>query len=108
MAEYYRLVQVDLDGRAADFGVRSISCEPSVVQVVATPNPCSSQLTLRWSDERPVGEVSLVDARGSLVATRAIKGVDATCVFDTEHLVPGVYFIRLDDATTAPLKVIKQ
>lgn len=93
---YYRLRQVDADGRAtyspvrALAGARAAADEPTRLQ--AYPNPAQPSGLVRVLGAT-TAQVQLFDARGRLVASAAV-GVDGAAGLPVGSLAAGVYTVR--------------
>ena len=62
---YYRLKQVDLDGKMTYSSIVAIRHEPSAVLLLTVyPNPASEQLNLRFDNDQPISRVRIYTSGG--------------------------------------------
>lgn len=103
---YYRVKQVDLDGRFTYSRVvlltyRENNSQPSVIY----PNPTKGIVNILVGDRSMVGtEATLIDVNGRIL--QRVKITASNQSFDMSALVNGIYFIKLVNKET--LRVIKQ
>ncbi len=103
---YYRVKQVDLDGRFTYSRVvlltyRENNSQPSVIY----PNPTKGIVNILVGDRNMVGtEATLIDVNGRIL--QRVKITASNQSFDMSGLVNGIYFIKLANKET--LRVIKQ
>lgn len=86
-AIYYRLTQVDTDGKSSVMGTKGIqvACENNI-QPIIYPNPSTGQLNVYTTIS---GAVTLFDAQGRLLKTEILKEGENILSFD--HLASGTY-----------------
>ncbi|SFQ22592.1 T9SS type A sorting domain-containing protein [Hymenobacter arizonensis] len=100
---YYRLRQVDLDGKEAFFGPRSVSFEGKALAAALTayPNPLGNADKLYLTVQSPVsgqGRVSITDMTGRVVSQQQIEiiaGSTDAAVNGLNDLKGGLYMVRL-------------
>ncbi len=105
--QYYRLIQVDLDGKTEEYGPRTASYEASEgspeCEMKIVPNPCRGNCKVRFSDacegalEKEDLRVQVFDVAGNKVSADMQKGsgFGSEFMLDTkEPLTPGVYVVR--------------
>lgn len=103
---YYRVKQVDLDGRFTYSRVvlltyRENNNQPSVIY----PNPTKGIVNILVGDKNMIGtEATLLDVNGRIL--QRVKITAGNQSFDMSALVNGIYFIKLANKET--LRVIKQ
>jgi hypothetical protein len=115
---YYRLHQIDLDGKDAYFGPRTVNFDGKAVAatLVAYPNPYDSNDELHLavqSDDAGKGRLRITDMTGRMVREESIelnKGVSDMAVSGMKELKSGIYLMRvtLPSGATQNLKVVKQ
>lgn len=98
---YYRLIQVDFDGKQTIYNMLSTLCEGTeTVQVY--PNPASDLVNVEINNTVLSGDVNviLVTADGKIISQRAFKaeGGSVLLTFDTAFLSSGIYFVQLQDS----------
>ncbi|MCB9267468.1 MAG: T9SS type A sorting domain-containing protein, partial [Lewinellaceae bacterium] len=109
---YYRLRQVDFDGRAEYHKVISILFEGKGANLglQAFPNPAHSNLQARWSPNSTLGTtLSLMDLNGHLLAEYRIPAGTGSHELQLGHLPSGTYFLRATQKDhTEVLRVVKR
>jgi len=98
---YYRLTQVDFDGKQTIYNALSTVCEGTETMLVY-PNPASSLINVEINNNSFDADVSisLVATDGKVVGQHKLKaGSENTLItFDVQSLSSGMYFIHLQDA----------
>lgn len=98
---YYRLNQVDNDGKSKLYGPILVSCAESNKAYVTTyPNPSGSNFNLLANNLSFSGEseLKIFDSRGFAVISRTIEIKDGINLFVIdETLSPGIYFISISN-----------
>ncbi|WP_310394361.1 T9SS type A sorting domain-containing protein [Hymenobacter sp.] len=117
---YYRLMQVDVDGKTTFFSPRAVSFEGKVasegVTAVAYPNPFTNSNEVRLSLRSEVegqGVVRITDMTGRTIGQRQIAlgtGNNDVELPRLGDLQAGIYMVRvtLPTGETQNLKVVKQ
>jgi hypothetical protein len=115
---YYRLHQMDLDGKDAYFGPRTVNFDGKAVAaaLVAYPNPYDSNDELHLavqSENAGQGRLRITDMTGRTVREESVelnKGLSDMPVSGTKELKSGIYMVRvtLPSGATQNLKVVKQ
>lgn len=97
---YYRLNQIDFDGKNEIFGPVYINCEDKIKEMYIFPNPVKEQLTLKFNSEsQEDGLLEIIDSFGSIVYTQTIiteLGNNAIFIEQLD-LMPGIYQLRLNE-----------
>lgn len=113
ITNYYRIKQVDFDGKS-DYS-RTVTVQPtrSLNQIVeTTPNPFNNTLDVFVNAEAGINvNVELMDMIGKVVSTQQINTVGGKekVSFNTEDLNNGIYFVRIQQGSeTVTRKVIKR
>ncbi|GJM32576.1 MAG: hypothetical protein DHS20C18_15770 [Saprospiraceae bacterium] len=100
-ANYYRLRQVDLDGRmeyhkviTVDFSGRPIS---GSLGLALAPNPVQNQLNIKWATaDREVNvTIQLFDGMGRQLAGYTLSNSNGTFELPVATLTSGVYIVKL-------------
>ena len=98
---YYRLRQVDFDGKAAFYGPRTVSFGPAAAALAAFPNPFGDVLTVDVPAPAPGARLVLHDAQGRPVLTQPLAAGAAPGrqpVALPAGLPPGWYVLTLTGA----------
>jgi hypothetical protein len=100
---YYRLVQVDFDGKQRIYDPISLNCGDAESVFLIYPNPTSGDFVVSIQNEKLSGEivVTLNTADGKLIASKtseATTGVQSI-YFENNQLPAGIYFVRITDKT---------
>jgi len=110
---YYRLEQVDLDGKSSYSKVLLINLKNDKRQFIVSPNPFSSYLNINmdWDkNEKIVGRV--INSQGSTVISKNIQltaGINNFSIEGLSKLPSGNYYIQFMSGTgTITQKIIKQ
>lgn len=96
---YYRLKQVDFDGKVTYSNVVMVNIRSKLIAEVSVyPNPVKEKLTLKISSaEEGKGEIIILDAFGRTVTSNSssfIKG-EQQKIFDVNNLSGGTYFVMI-------------
>ena len=90
---YYRLVQVDIDGTDTRYAIKSLN---SNVLIAPYPNPSLEKVTVSLPEKTKALE--LINVQGELLLNFAITENETTITIPVSDLVSGTYFIRLHTA----------
>jgi hypothetical protein len=90
---YYRLRQVDGDGRSTWSGTRSVTCASNVPSLAIWPVPSSGDVHVAIASGTEGGTITVIDMRGALVRQERIGG-DITGL-TLSGLAPGAYSVLL-------------
>ncbi len=106
---YYRLKQVDIDGRFTYSEIVAVSCKNSLLSIA--PNPASSSLKLNFFESQ-AGNISVevTDLLGQVVLTKSYvveKGFNDRNI-DISILSNGVYYLKLVSAGAENDQVARQ
>ena len=108
---YYRLLQVDIDGTIKNYNSIAVSCDDaSSGQFAVYPNPSSGSFQIIIKNFTAVGEANLmlVSATGAKIWDKSIEignGINTFLVSD--ELEAGVYYLILIDKNFRK-QVVKQ
>lgn len=113
---YYRLEQLDLDGKTAFFAPRAVTFEGRATAsgVLAYPNPFTNEVRLNLTSATEGNAlVRISDMTGRLVGQRQIvltKGANDVEVTSVSDLKGGLYLLNvtLPNGETKTMKVVKQ
>lgn len=96
---YYRLKQVDYDGKFSYSEIISVYIKPSFN---IFPNPISDMLYISC-DDRSIFEIEILDYRGLIV--RRLEGLDSETAVNVEDLKKGIYYLII--STNQNRKILK-
>lgn len=96
---YYRLTQVDTDGKQVVYSIITTDCEGTNEIIYTYPNPSSGSFTLILDKELSIGDCKLrvSDNKGMLVKALSLSiepGTESVMINDL-MLNPGVYYLQL-------------
>jgi hypothetical protein len=105
---YYRLQQVDLDGKTTDLGVKSVKFNLQEVAIDAYPNPATDFVNLSF--EPGIFDTAiLIDVNGKVMNTIKIASVQNIAKIDLSNVTTGTYLVQLIGANAKTTKkVIKR
>lgn len=109
---YYRLIQVDIDGTKEILNVTNIRCDRRMNSYfTAYPNPSTGSFQVILNDKNLVGSgiLSVKDTKGAELLNRTIEvkpGINMFSVTDL-NLAPGVYYIQIVNGERAT-EVLKE
>jgi hypothetical protein len=107
-AQYYRIKQIDFDGRSSFSKVVKIALNHLPLHVTSVVNPMSTNLIFTLNDEPqyPV-TVTLTDASGKVVFTQTTKANQGnTYRFNTYQLTNGMYYLKVQSGSFSETKKI--
>lgn len=109
---YYRLRQVDFDGKEKIYGPISVSCTDNGNNINVYPNPNNGNFTVEINSPSDIEEASLqlFDVTGKLIASREfqiVDGVTQIMIEETQSLKPGTYVLKvIADVYFEPVKIV--
>ncbi|MCF8407911.1 MAG: T9SS type A sorting domain-containing protein [Crocinitomicaceae bacterium] len=102
-SNYYRLRQVDIDGKEKLYDPINVSCaETTVGYFTSYPNPSGNEFQVIVNNIEILGACTLniVDAQGKVIDQRSIEVKDGINMFViSETLNPGFYFLNITNGT---------
>jgi hypothetical protein len=104
---YYRLKQVDLDGKATFSPIVSVDFQ-SNTQIVLSPNPLrGDQLSIQLPDAETAHQLRLFNLQGQLLKSWSIEAGAATWQnLDVGGVASGLLFLQMDGGV--PLQLIRE
>ncbi len=103
---YYRLNQVDIDGKNEYFGPIQTNCVEKI-QFTTFPNPSDASFQVILTSKELVGMCSLViaDATGKVIEQRAVDVKEGINLFViNQEFTPGIYFLNVTNgAKSTPI-----
>lgn len=107
---YYRLLQLDKDGRETVSKVESVTSKDLPGSSVAVyPNPFSNKVTITVAGDESAFVVEITDLQGKLITAQQVPAdkTNRTVTLDLEHLNNGVYFMKLNGVESKVMKLVK-
>jgi hypothetical protein len=102
-SNYYRLRQVDIDGKEKLYDPINVSCtETSAGYFTSYPNPSGNDFQVVVNDKKLIGTciMHIVDASGKVIEQREIDVKDGINMFViTQELIPGIYFLNITNGS---------
>ena len=100
LANYYRLKQVDIDGRFKYSTVLITKFENNLKKTVSiSPNPVSDKINIRInSDVATNSDVRIFNSSGNIIYTheeKLVKGANVFVINSLQHLANGVYTLNV-------------
>jgi len=95
---YYRLTQVDLDGKQKVYDPIYTNCAKNVNEVEIYPNPAQEDLTISLSTKESAKvEIEYVNANGFLVKSESHDAYAGVNQFkhNVEQLLSGIYYVKI-------------
>ncbi|CAN5505090.1 hypothetical protein BH11BAC1_BH11BAC1_30390 [soil metagenome] len=106
---YYRLKQVDIDGRFTYSDVVAVSCKNSLVSL--SPNPARNTFNLNFYQPQSGNvTVEVSDLVGQVLLTKIFdieKGYNDRTI-DISTLANGIYYLKIVNLNSQPEEVAKQ
>ena len=96
---YYRLEQVDIDGKSEIFGPVSSDCAVESTNIDLHPNPCEMEVTISIASKKPTDfNYSLISSEGKLLETKQIAVESGITLFtlDVSNYPSGMYMLQFD------------
>ena len=105
---YYRLTQVDLDGKTTNLGVKAVNMSLETDDVKVYPNPATDVVNISF-EAGIYAKATLLDINGKVINTVSIVKVQNTATIDLSRVAPGTYLVQLTGANSKTVrKVIKR
>jgi hypothetical protein len=105
---YYRIVQVDIDGRYSMTDTRSIFEIKDFIQannIKVVPNPFSDRVSVTYPASEVDGEITLYDIEGKMLKLFKTEKESNTMFINTNDLNKGVYFLKFNNQKA--VKIVK-
>jgi Cadherin-like beta sandwich domain/Putative Ig domain/Secretion system C-terminal sorting domain len=106
-ASYYKLMQIDNNGKVNDLGTRSLNFDlKEKAQVLISPNPAQDFIKVKFND--PFTRIEILDMNGKILKTLSVSSEDDEAIIDISYLKPNNYLLRLSNSSmTVVKKMIK-
>jgi hypothetical protein len=98
MESYYRLSQVDIDGKSEVFDPIFVGCSNETSLFKTYPNPSDASFQILVNNESLVGKatIKIVDTKGTVVSMKEVQVEEGTNLFYlNENMAPGIYYISI-------------
>lgn len=99
---YYRLKQVDYNGKSEIYGPISVNCDNSQNEMNVYPNPSNGDFTveINWNKPNTSTQIQIIDLTGKIIQEMDLNlNVGTTQVaFNQENLQMGTYLIRIQES----------
>lgn len=107
---YYRIKNVDNDGKFKYSTIVRIANGKSSILIKAFPQPVTTQLTVQHPVVKGNGLLTVSTAEGRVVNVTKLNAGSMQTFIDASKLQKGMYIVRFDDGegNTETMKVIKQ
>lgn len=103
---YYRLKQVDIDGKFSYSNIISINFETSPV-IKIFPNPVKTVLRIEGLIATENSRLSIIDATGKVL--QQISTTSDSYTYNLQKLPPGIYYVKIDsEKKVTTLKFVKE
>jgi hypothetical protein len=108
---YYRITQVDFDGKRSSTGIKAIriQCDGNAVTIKAYPNPATSQINIQSG--KAVAQVNVVASNGTTVMKYLpSQNQGGTFSLNIQQVQKGIYLLQVvnKDGTIDVIKLLKQ
>ncbi|WP_461485060.1 autotransporter-associated beta strand repeat-containing protein [Pedobacter sp.] len=104
---YYKLVQVDRDGKTEELGVRIVAINFTPYSLNLYPNPTTAKVTVAFEAGKYQSLV-LSSVDGKILQQLPLNKQETNKQISFSNYPPGIYFVKLLGVKTAVLKVVKQ
>lgn len=92
---YYQLLQVDLDGKTTELGVKAVNFAlENNVSIKVYPNPATQKVNLNFEPDT-FENVNLFDLTGKLLTSYKLQNSESTKEIDVSLLPKGIYILQL-------------
>ncbi|MBC7588688.1 MAG: T9SS type A sorting domain-containing protein, partial [Chitinophagaceae bacterium] len=98
---YYRIKQVDKDGRTTYSNIAAINFEKAAALIIVYPNPAKEKLTIEYTSTKTGNvQMQVMDSKGSYVLANTVNVIAGrnTHAFNIAALSKGVYVLKCSDA----------
>ncbi|MFD1629407.1 leucine-rich repeat protein [Pseudopedobacter beijingensis] len=103
---YYKLVQIDDDGKSIDLGERAVTFNFQPTPVNLYPNPTTDKVNVVFK-EGYYTAIIVADVNGGVLKVLEIQADQKQLELDLSSYASGVYLIRLQGKETKTYRVIK-
>jgi hypothetical protein len=106
---YYRLNQVDVDGKNEYFGPVAVNCEKNDFEATTLPNPSNGNFWIKiQSNETSSAIIKLIDIKGNSILMNEINIQEGINLYHITNLLEsGMYFIQIQVENGQKITVLK-
>lgn len=104
---YYRLQQIDFDGKKTDYGIRKVVFEIDKSMIKIYPNPVRDQLAIEFLADT-YHRVEIINSNGKVMQQLNLNNWENRKIISFGNLAAGIYFVKLIGKETVTQKVIKE
>ncbi|TZF83640.1 T9SS type A sorting domain-containing protein [Pedobacter sp. BS3] len=90
---YYRIRQLDIDGKFTYSDVKSINNKLGVQAISLYPNPALQNVTVAYPETSANGEIKIMNTQGKLLSSQLVLTGSTSASTDVSALAPGVYIL---------------
>ncbi|MDA9555519.1 T9SS type A sorting domain-containing protein [Pelobium sp.] len=103
---YYRLVQVDLDGKETILGIQAVNVGfKAEAEVLVYPNPFTDRIHVGFSSGK-FQKATIIDLNGRLLVSKSIPLNEDFVLFELTGLTNGTYILQLEGTNDKLNKLI--
>jgi hypothetical protein len=92
---YYRLKQVDIDGRSSYSRTIAITFDGKGKLITVFPNPAKDKLNVSFASPQQKVVLQIFAADGKLVRRESMESVQRTTELPVKNLIPGTYMLEI-------------
>jgi predicted RNA-binding protein with TRAM domain len=106
---YYRLNQVDVDGKNEYYGPVAVNCEKNDFEATTLPNPSNGNFWIKiQSNETSSAIIKLIDIKGNSILMNEINIQEGINLYHITNLLEsGMYFIQIQEENGQKITVLK-
>jgi hypothetical protein len=104
---YYRLEQMDIDGKITIQGIRTVRFSLSADVIKLYPNPTKNKLKIEFAAGK-YQSLELVGNNGQVLQRIQLSIIEKQKIINLSNQALGIYFVRLIGANTVVTKVVKE
>jgi hypothetical protein len=106
---YYRLKQIDIDGRFAYSDIVIINRNSALNTMTVYPNPVADKLIAIFASSDKQRKLQIIDAKGAVIKTVMVQAGATNIITDMRAFASGIYLLVLDNNENAIVeRIIKQ
>ena len=108
--QYFRLKQVDEDGKEYDYDTKSVTCGDGLIEIKIEPTLVKSHFTIHFGEHRSTANVEVIDALGVTKQQQVVSADAPRAQVNISALLRGVYFVRITSSDNEQVvkKIVKQ